>query len=62
MKSTDKSQAYPYEADWQSDFWGDHYNRLAEIKREVDPDDVLWCHPCVGNEGWNEIEGKLCRA
>lgn len=31
------------------------------IKRAVDPDDVFWCHPCVGNERWEQVDGRLCR-
>ena len=49
------------EEDWQQEYFGDNYPRLARIKKEVDPDDVLWCHPCVGNEGWKEVGKKLCR-
>ena len=60
------SGAYVNEADvnepnYQHAFWGDNYSRLARIKREVDPNDVFWCHPCVGNEGWHEVGNKLCR-
>lgn len=31
------------------------------IKRAVDPDDVLWCTPCVGNERWEQVGDQLCR-
>ncbi|KAI0138180.1 FAD-binding domain-containing protein [Hypoxylon sp. NC0597] len=51
----------PAEPDWQHSFWGENYDRLFRIKREVDPLDVLWCHPCVGNERWKEIGYQLCR-
>ncbi|KAI8948659.1 hypothetical protein F4801DRAFT_441823 [Xylaria longipes] len=51
----------PGEPDWQHTFWGENYERLLQIKREVDPDDVLWCHPCVGNERWEQIGYRLCR-
>lgn len=44
-------------------FWGSNYNRLLRIKREVDPEDVFWCAPCVGNNRWKETDdGQLCRA
>jgi FAD/FMN-containing dehydrogenase len=49
------------EPDYQRAFWGDNYPRLFKIKREVDPDDVFWCHPCVGNERWHEVGSMLCR-
>ncbi|KAL8295864.1 hypothetical protein RB597_009086 [Gaeumannomyces tritici] len=55
------NEANPYEPNWQDAFWGANYARLRSIKRSVDPDDVLWCHPCVGNEGWEEVDGQLCR-
>ncbi|KAM7209625.1 FAD-binding domain containing protein [Naviculisporaceae sp. PSN 640] len=55
------NEATPEEPDWQNQFWGSNYKRLAEIKRRVDPTDVFWCHPCVGNEGWQEVEDQLCR-
>ena len=52
----------PYEADFQSIFWGDNYARLLSIKRKVDPQDVFWCFACVGREGWYETaDGRLCR-
>ncbi|KAH8662229.1 hypothetical protein BX600DRAFT_498795 [Xylariales sp. PMI_506] len=51
----------PAEPDWQHSFWGDNYDRLVQIKRTVDPEDTLWCHPCVGNERWEEVGYQLCR-
>lgn len=51
----------PAEPDWQRSFWGENYDRLVGIKRAVDPFDVLWCHPCVGNERWKEVGYELCR-
>ena len=56
------NEANPYEPDFGRAFWGNKYERLLEIKRRVDPDDVLWCVPCVGNERWQETDdGRLCR-
>lgn len=55
------NEADPYEPDWQHQFWGENYERLLKIKRAVDPDDSLWCHPCVGNERWKEVGNQLCR-
>ncbi|KAK5788537.1 hypothetical protein VI817_009495 [Penicillium citrinum] len=37
------NEANPYEPDWQRVFWGNKYEKLAEIKRRVDP-----THLCVG--------------
>ncbi|KAK3943095.1 6-hydroxy-D-nicotine oxidase [Diplogelasinospora grovesii] len=55
------NEADPEEPDWQHQFWGDNYERLVRIKRAVDPDDVLWCTPCVGNERWQQVGDRLCR-
>ncbi|KAI9151986.1 FAD-binding, type 2 [Paramyrothecium foliicola] len=56
------NEALPYEKNWKTAFWGGNYERLEEIKRKVDPSDVLWCFPCVGHERWRESEdGRLCR-
>lgn len=55
-------QALKYEPNWQKTFWGGNYKKLLSIKKSVDPKDVLWCVPCVGNEGWEEHQdGRLCR-
>ncbi|KAI8966418.1 FAD-binding domain-containing protein [Daldinia sp. FL1419] len=51
----------PGEPNWQRSFWGDNYDRLLKIKRAVDPNDVFWCHPCVGNEHWEQVGYQLCR-
>jgi len=54
-------KASKYEASWQKTFWGDNYERLLRLKRELDPDDVFWCQPCVGSERWQEVDDLLCR-
>jgi hypothetical protein len=48
------------EPDFQQAFWGTNYPKLAAIKKAYDPNDVFWCHPCVGNEGWQEVGNQLC--
>jgi len=55
------NEANANEPDFQQVFWGDNYPRLFAIKREIDPDDVLWCTPCVGNERWEEVGDLLCK-
>lgn len=56
------NEAFVYEKNWQQTFWGNNYAKLLEIKRSVDPHDVLWCYSCVGSESWRQREdGKLCK-
>jgi len=50
------------EPDFQKAFWGDHYRKLLNIKRRIDPLGIFWCPVCVGAEEWSlNNEGKLCR-
>ncbi|MCH9667199.1 MAG: FAD-binding protein [Actinomycetia bacterium] len=47
---TYSNEADYFEPDWQQAFWGNNYDRLLEIKREVDPDNVFRVHHGVGSE------------
>ena len=63
LDSNQDEQGLPYEEDWHQSFWGSNYPRLDKIKKEVDPHDVFWCTPCVGNENWvQRSDGRLCKA
>ncbi|WP_293370453.1 BBE domain-containing protein [Phenylobacterium sp.] len=42
-----------FQPDWQTAFWGEHYARLAAIKRRYDPDGLFFVHHSVGSEAWN---------
>ncbi len=42
-----------FQKEWQRDFWGDNYTRLAEIKRKYDPDGLFFVHHGVGSETWS---------
>jgi berberine-like enzyme len=55
------NEAGPEQPNYRHEFWGENYDRLLKIKRDIDPDDVLWCTPCVGNERWEDVGGQLCR-
>jgi hypothetical protein len=56
------NEADSYEPDWQQAFWGEGYAGLKELKRKIDPDNVLWCRMCVGSEALAEtVDGKLCK-
>lgn len=39
-----------FEPNWQSEFWGENYPRLLQIKRTYDPHNMFTCHHCVGSE------------
>lgn len=39
-----------FEPDWQRAFWGENYPKLLAIKHKYDPDNVFFCHHCVGSE------------
>ena len=44
--------SYPNEStgdnpNWKTDFWDSNYDRLAQIKKTWDPDNVFMCEKCV---------------
>ena len=46
-----QNEADIYEPDHISSFWGQkNYDRLLKIKKEVDPNNLITCHNCVGAE------------
>lgn len=49
------------EPNWQQAFFGENYARLAKIKKQVDPDEVFVCFPCVGSERWELVDDVLCK-
>lgn len=60
----------PGEPEWQDAFYGRHYGRLLEVKKERDPWQLFWAPTTVGSEGWevrpvdgypNSQNGRLCR-
>lgn len=58
---------YMNEADWGSDYWqedfyGAHWERLNQVKEQVDPDGVFYCITCVGSQSWTVgDDGALCK-
>jgi FAD/FMN-containing dehydrogenase len=48
-----------FEPNWQREFWGENYARLAQIKQKYDPEGLFYCHHCVGSELWS-ADG-MCR-
>lgn len=50
------------EPNWQETFYGSNYNRLREIKRKFDPEDVFYAPTAVGSDEWVVLDGgRLCR-
>ncbi len=44
------NEADYFEPEWQHAFWGPNYDRLLEIKRKMDPDNIFRVHHGVGSE------------
>lgn len=44
------NEAEQHLPNWKHDFWGSHYPRLLETKREWDPNNTFFCPRCVGSE------------
>ena len=47
-------QTYFFNADWQREFWGTNYRRLAAVKAKYDPDGLFTVHHGVGSEAWSD--------
>lgn len=48
------NEADIYEPNWQQAFFGSHYDRLVQIKRDIDPDHLFICRNCIGSDEWDE--------
>ena len=37
---------------WKEEYWGpgENYDRLLRTKQKYDPDQMFWCHHCVGSD------------
>ena len=44
------SESNYFEKDWKRSCWGDHYDRLLEIKKKYDPDNLFRVHHGVGSD------------
>ncbi|CAE6527505.1 unnamed protein product [Rhizoctonia solani] len=47
------NEADPGEPQWEQAFFGSHYDRLLEIKKQIDPHGVFTCNRCVGTGSVN---------
>jgi len=54
------NEAAPGEPKWKEKFFGSHYARLEQIKKKVDPKNVLWCSPCVGADMLSYDDERIC--
>jgi FAD/FMN-containing dehydrogenase len=43
-----------FQSDWQRAYWGAHYQRLLQIKRNYDPAGLFFAHHGVGSEDWSD--------
>lgn len=41
-----------FQKGWQTEFWGDNYDRLLAIKKKYDPTNLFHVHKGVGSEGY----------
>jgi FAD/FMN-containing dehydrogenase len=55
------NEASPGEPNWKVKFWGENYAKLETIKKTVDPDNLLWCSPCVGADMLTYDDERLCK-
>lgn len=44
------NEASYFTEDWQQEFWGDNYDRLLAVKRDVDPTNLFRVHHGVGSD------------
>jgi berberine-like enzyme len=55
------NEANPGEPKWKEKFWGVNYPKLEEIKKKIDPKNVLWCSPCVGADMLTYDDERICK-
>jgi len=48
------SESNFFNANWQQEFWGTNYRRLAAVKAKYDPDGLFTVHHGVGSEAWSD--------
>ncbi|KAH6611686.1 hypothetical protein C7974DRAFT_381622 [Boeremia exigua] len=49
------------EPDYTQSFWGSNYARLSAIKRDIDPDMLLWVSPGINANYMHVVNGRVCR-
>ncbi|PSN74069.1 FAD-binding domain-containing protein [Corynespora cassiicola Philippines] len=57
------NEASRLDPEWKKNFYGEHLQRLEDIKRRRDGNDLFYCPTCVGSDNWApDGDGRLCRA
>jgi len=51
MTGSSKNHVGSLEPEWRASIWGDHYDRLLNVKKLVDPLNILNCYQSVGFVG-----------
>ncbi|KAH9897401.1 hypothetical protein F4778DRAFT_232684 [Xylariomycetidae sp. FL2044] len=52
-----------HQPNWQQTFYGQSYAKLLSIKRQYDPEGILFAPTAVGSEDWQiEADGRLCKS
>ncbi|KAK7712334.1 hypothetical protein SLS57_007806 [Botryosphaeria dothidea] len=56
------NEADPNQPDWKKAFYGVNYERLLEIKKKYDPNNIFYAQTAVGSDYWKvDSDGRLCR-
>lgn len=55
------NEAASEEPDWKNVYWGSNYPRLEQLKKKYDPENLLWCSPCVGADMLTYDDERICK-
>ncbi|KAK4160555.1 FAD-binding protein [Cladorrhinum sp. PSN259] len=56
------NEADVQQPDWQTEFYGSHWDRLSKVKAQYDPEGLFYARTAVGSEQWTEqADGRLCK-
>lgn len=57
------NEADPRELNWREEWYGENWDKLNEVKKKWDPNDLFYVFKGVGSDAWNVDEhGRMCRA
>jgi len=55
------NEAFPYEDNWKTTFWGTNYEKLSQIKTKYDPDMLFWAVPGINADLYEAKGGRQCK-